>query len=464
MKCLSHIITTSNSMLKSSLFAACVALCAAVACVPAVAAPEDSMLANIKEAKTRLDRTESKISKERVALANELRALEQQVMKLRNETTVARRKMDERTLSLSQLENRLSSWSEQQEFQQNLLSRFLLQTGVDSLSLSEMSLSDKVQKVGEKAKEFANQQTPNFSAGKVVLANGEVTQAKVLTLGPVTWYLAQAQNVAGTAERTKRGGRKQDLFTSTSTFSDKDTESLTNLASSGTGSIKIDPTLGRAATREQASESVIEHVVKGGVWVIPIVLFALIATLIALFKVIQLWRLPKVKQVASGKALVNMVGSSGVGFFDGMQRELYDITKRASTPTERDDELFSALQQDKIKLEKYNGTIAVTAAVAPLLGLLGTVSGMIETFRMMTAFGSSDPEVISGGIAKALVTTELGLVVAIPALILNAVLSRKARHYYEELESFALVLSNDEPEVSKKTEKKSDGQQQASAN
>ncbi len=457
MKCFSHVLTAFNPMLRSFLIAACVALCAAVVCVPAVAAPEDSMLANIKEAKARLERTESKISKERVALANELRALEQQVMKLRNETTVARRKMDERTLSLSQLENRLSSWSEQQEFQQNLLSRFLLQTGVDSLSLSEMSLSDKVQKVGEKAKEFANQQTPNFSAGKVVLANGEVTQAKVLTLGPVTWYLAQAQNVAGTAER------KQDLFTSTSTFSDTDTESLASLASSGNGSIKIDPTLGRAATREQASEGVIEHVVKGGVWVIPIVLFALLATLIALFKVIQLWRLPKVKQVASGKALVNMVGSSGVGFFDGMQRELYDITKRASTPTERDDELFSALQQDKIKLEKYNGTIAVTAAVAPLLGLLGTVSGMIETFRMMTAFGSSDPEVISGGIAKALVTTELGLVVAIPALILNAVLSRKARHYYEELESFALVLSNDEPDVAEKSDQKSDGQKQASA-
>ncbi len=88
---------------------------------------------------------------------------------------------------------------------------------------------------------------------------------------------------------------------------------------------------------------------------------------------------------------------------------------------------------------------------------------MIETFRMMTAFGSSDPEVISGGIAKALVTTELGLVVAIPALILNAVLSRKARHYYEELESFALVLSNDEPDVAEKSDQKSDGQQQASA-
>ena len=96
MKCLSHVLTTFNPMLRSSLIAACVALCAAVVCVPAVAAPEDSMLANIKDAKARLDRTESKISKERVALANELRALEQQVMKLRNETKIGRASCRER--------------------------------------------------------------------------------------------------------------------------------------------------------------------------------------------------------------------------------------------------------------------------------------------------------------------------------------------------------------------------------
>ena len=67
---------------------------------------------------------------------------------------------------------------------------------------------------------------------------------------------------------------------------------------------------------------------------------------------------------------------------------------------------------------------------------------MIETFRMMTLFGSGDAEVVSGGISQALVTTELGLVVAIPALILNAVLSRKAKAYYSELENFAILLSN----------------------
>src|SRR5690606_41120684 len=105
-----------------------------------------------------------------------------------------------------------------------------------------------------------------------------------------------------------------------------------------------------------------------------------------------------------------------------------------------DDLLFNCLQSSKFKPERLLGAIAVVASIAPLLGLLGTVSGMIETFKMMTLFGSGDPEVVSGGIAQALITTELGLVVAIPALILHALLSRKARNYYHQLEALALHI------------------------
>lgn len=411
--------------------------------VASAAVPIDTMVANIIEAKQRLARTEDKISNARVALVNEVRMLEQQVLRLRNETAVMRRKMDERTLSLSQLETRLSSWQEQHEYQQNLLDRFLLQSGEERVSLQQLTLLEKVQRVGELVRGYAAQQVPYFTQGQVVLENGTIANAQILSLGPVTWYLSQDSYIAGIA------AIKNGLLSSISTFDLHEIDNLKALASDRHGSIKLDPTLGRATTREQASDGMVEHVIKGGVWVIPIVLFGVVSALIALFKVVQLWRLPRVKRVASAKALKSMSGSTsaggtGAGRFEGMQHALYYIAKHAETSAQRDDELFSQLQQDKIKLEKYNGTIAVTAAVAPLLGLLGTVSGMIETFRMMTAFGASDPEVISGGIAKALVTTELGLVVAIPALILNAVLSRKSRQYYDELESFALVLSNDQ--------------------
>ncbi|KXJ59353.1 MAG: biopolymer transporter [Alteromonas sp. Nap_26] len=413
------------------------------------ATPIDTMVANINEAKQRLERTENKISKVRGALANEVRMLEQQVLRLRNETAVMRRKMDERTLSLSQLETRLSSWQEQHEYQLNLLDRFLLQSGEERVSLQQLTILEKVQKVGEQAQYHANQQVPHFTQGQVVLENGTIENAQTLSLGPITWYLSQDSNIAGIA------AIKNGLLSSISTFDLHEIDNLRTLANDRHGLIKLDPTLGRATTRQQASDGMVEHVIKGGVWVIPIVIFGVVSALIALFKVVQLWRLPRVKRVVSGKAMESINGSTESGSlgscsdnsFEGMQHALYHIAKHAETSAQRDDELFSQLQQDKIKLEKYNGTIAVTAAVAPLLGLLGTVSGMIETFRMMTAFGASDPEVISGGIAKALVTTELGLVVAIPALILNAVLSRKSRQYYDELESFALVLSNDQCEL-----------------
>ena len=99
------------------------------------------------------------------------------------------------------------------------------------------------------------------------------------------------------------------------------------------------------------------------------------------------------------------------------------------------------LLHNKHKLDYWLGAIAITAAVSPLLGLLGTVSGMIETFKLMTLFGAGDPAAVSGGISQALVTTELGLVVAIPALLLHALLSRRVKTYYGQLESCGVNLS-----------------------
>jgi len=86
--------------------------------------------------------------------------------------------------------------------------------------------------------------------------------------------------------------------------------------------------------------------------------------------------------------------------------------------------------------------IAVTAATSPLLGLLGTVSGMIATFNLITLFGSGDPKPLAGGISEALVTTLFGLVVAIPALILHAFLSRRSQGIVQTTERLGLSFVN----------------------
>lgn len=79
-------------------------------------------------------------------------------------------------------------------------------------------------------------------------------------------------------------------------------------------------------------------------------------------------------------------------------------------------------------LDAYLEIIRVLAALAPLLGLLGTVTGMINTFEILTLFGTGNPKGMAGGISEALITTETGLVVAIPGLYLQAFLARRARN------------------------------------
>ncbi|HHC71487.1 MAG TPA: MotA/TolQ/ExbB proton channel family protein [Thiotrichales bacterium] len=79
------------------------------------------------------------------------------------------------------------------------------------------------------------------------------------------------------------------------------------------------------------------------------------------------------------------------------------------------------------KLQSGLATIKILAAIAPLLGLLGTVTGMIETFQSITLFGTGDPKLMAGGISQALVTTVLGLVSAIPLVALHSVVAGKSK-------------------------------------
>lgn len=108
--------------------------------------------------------------------------------------------------------------------------------------------------------------------------------------------------------------------------------------------------------------------------------------------------------------------------------------------------LDEAILREIPKIERGLITLAILAAIAPMLGLLGTVSGMIETFQSITLFGTGDPKLMSGGISQALVTTELGLAVAIPILLIHSALSSKSNRLVQILdeESAAIVAHNAE--------------------
>jgi biopolymer transport protein ExbB len=107
-----------------------------------------------------------------------------------------------------------------------------------------------------------------------------------------------------------------------------------------------------------------------------------------------------------------------------------------------EDIISESILHENSYLDRFGSTIIIIAAVAPLLGLLGTVTGMISTFDIITEFGTGDPKLLSGGISEALVTTELGLVVAIPALIFGNLLAGWADNIKEDMEKAALRVTN----------------------
>jgi len=403
----------------------------------------------IEQAQQYLTSTEKNISNERAKTVAKLNQLELEVMALRDKAAVAQRLSDEKTLSLSKLEERLKSWRKQDAYQKNLMQRFLQQhieyTGNIDISDSNNQLAATLQV----AKNLKQELNTEWRSKNIVLPSGEITSKPTLSIGPVTWYLDESTQQVGfvSIHDKSQGLLHSDLVLSTS-----DSEAIAALRTESTGNIVFDPTLAGAIVKQQNTESLLQHVMKGGLWTIPIIAFGLFALAIALIKTIQLIRLPtfiRFTPAVLGQMLItpDNANEKSVG---GMQKALLDITRREKSSSKRDDQLFVALQGNKLWLDRWIGGIAVTAAISPLLGLLGTVSGMIETFKMMTLFGSGDPSVVSGGIAQALVTTELGLVVAIPALILNAVLSRRAKAYYNDLESFAILLSKADEGVTTK--------------
>jgi len=107
-----------------------------------------------------------------------------------------------------------------------------------------------------------------------------------------------------------------------------------------------------------------------------------------------------------------------------------------------EDVITENILNESTQIDRFGSFVLVIAAVAPLMGLLGTVVGMIETFEVITEFGTGDPKLLSGGISAALVTTMQGLIVAIPLLLLGNLLSGWAQGIKDSMEQNALHIVN----------------------
>lgn len=199
---------------------------------------------------------------------------------------------------------------------------------------------------------------------------------------------------------------------------------------------------------EKTAYSVINS---GGVigWVI--VALGIIGVLLAILRVVFLLQASATTSTLAADTLKELLAGGeekALAFLKEKSGSTARLLKATIRNLDRDREHIEDIVAETIlhesgRLDKFGSAILVIAAVAPLLGLLGTVTGMIATFDIITEFGTGDPKLLSGGISIALVTTELGLIVAIPVLMLGNLLSGWAEKVKDSMEHSALHLINE---------------------
>jgi biopolymer transport protein ExbB len=185
----------------------------------------------------------------------------------------------------------------------------------------------------------------------------------------------------------------------------------------------------------------VETLLAGGVFMIPL-------GLVLLFTVVLAWRkVAYFRRARQGEAqhaaAVDMVVRGDVVAFDALRKAnpanpvfkgLGEIMKHRDVRVEAEKAVREFFLREQPHFERGLSTVAAMAAAAPMLGLLGTISGLVSMFQVITELGVNDPKMLAGGIGEALITTEAGLVIAIPALLLHTWLTNRADDLTAEAE------------------------------
>jgi len=210
-------------------------------------------------------------------------------------------------------------------------------------------------------------------------------------------------------------------------------------------SAPLDLSGGLAIRKNGSGNGLLDRIKAGGPVMIPIGLLVLIALGLVLERMLFLVRarrsIRRLRDVAPALARgerpeavrARVEGHSGV-----LARVLTTVLDH---PVGGEAAVDQALREQAPALERSLGLLGVLGTVAPFLGLLGTVTGLITTFGTLTAVGSNDPRLLAGGISEALITTQAGLIVAIPILLVHAYLTHRVDDVSDRLEDAAEVAA-----------------------
>lgn len=414
----------------------------------------------------RLSAQRERIANEKIPLATKLNVTESDIRQLRQTAQRFQAIRDSRELGLSDMKSKLADLENESTYVVNLLNEYAA-FFENSLNISEI---DRFRQEIDKLESLAGNSTGTSRVegqmklielgmervrsslggesypGNIVNDDSKLVAGTFSRFGPVVYFLDQPGKLGGIVN--KDDGLNAHILELNDSL-----DQLVTLTAGGLTDIPMDVTGGKVTAISGKSDSLLSHINKGGVWIFPILLFALVSLLISVYKMVEIYRVKLPSSGAVRDILLKIKSSelnAAESLADQLPSPVGQMLGQGVKYCHESRELVEEILYEKILearpgLESWLPVIAITAATAPLLGLLGTVTGMINTFNLITVFGTGDARLLSSGISEALVTTEFGLIVAIPALIIHGVLSRKVKSILADMEKYALIFCNGLP-------------------
>lgn len=283
------------------------------------------------------------------------------------------------------------------------------------------------------------------AAGSAMIAEtNEVQKGTFAFIGPETFFRPEQGGIAGVV-RPREGAK----FPASYALPAWKPEDAAAFFGGKPALVVADASGGKALRLKETTGTFWEHVKKGGVVAYAIIAVGVLAALLIIQKIRDLSRMA-VEVPAKVEPFLELVATGAMGSarqaaknLRGTTREIFEVgLKYAEQPkTILEERLQAVLLEQRLLYERRLPLLAVIATAAPLMGLLGTVVGMVKTFALITVFGTGNAAKLSSGISEVLVATELGLAVAIPALVAHGFLAHRIQKNLSLLERYALQFT-----------------------
>lgn len=446
---------------------------------PALAqSPLEKARQDLQQAVTELTDTQREYGGQRRALYRDINRLDDEALELNRELRKLISEEERRTGRIKSLEREVAGRRTVFDYSSGILNQYskalvtrlhpaenqLYREQVEGIDQKAVSAAeDPVAEIAERAKvlrigldRLGMVAGGHAFEGKALRNGSESVEGKFLLLGPSVFFASQAGDFEGVATFAEAGTMLPTVV------GVQDSEGMIAKAvRSGQGELPFDGSMGKALEVAAAQESLLDVIEKGGIVGHAILTLGAVSLLIAAFK---FWQISRIS-VPSGKKLNKILddlirgdqaaAAAKAAQIKGMAGQLVQTGVEMFYDKRRvlEEALFERLVTVRPRLEKFLPFLGLTAAAAPLMGLLGTVLGIIKTFKAMALYGTGNAKSFSAGISEALITTAEGLVVAIPVLVIHGLLKSYAKGRFSEFEAIGISIINGTTELGGQTPK-----------